>query len=782
MAVEPATPPGAITAGGVERVPAIGRVAVLGAGTMGAQIAAHFANAGVPALLLDLTREIARDGVARARKLKPDPFFTPSAAAHVTTGGFDRDLAEIAGADWIIEAIVEQLDAKRALLSRVEPLRRPGTIVSTNTSGIPIAQLAEGRSDEFRAHWLGTHFFNPPRYLHLLEIIPSSDTLADVVESVSRFADRRLGKGTVVAKDTPNFIGNRIALHGVMLAIRALESGRWTVDEVDAITGPALGRPKSATFRTMDIAGLDVLAQVCRNLYERLPPGERDVFAPAPLLEALVSRGWLGEKAGRGFYTRQRTASGETEILALDPATMIYRSRGRQRLPALEASRSIEKVSDRVRALFNAPDSVGAFLREAVAPTLVYAARVAPEIAHSIDDVDRVLRWGFGWDLGPFELIDAIGREPVVDAWRATGDESPVPPLLERLAPNQRFRETGVLPAGRGLQILRDARERSRVVRSNPGASLVDLGDGVLALELHSKMNVIGGDTLEMLRAGVAEAERNHLALVVGTEGVNFSAGANLMLLLLEAQEGNWDEIDTMVRAFQGATTALRRSRVPVVVATRGLALGGGCEVALHAAQVQAAAESYIGLVEAGVGLIPAGAGTKEMLARAVESLPPHDDLLPAVQRVFETIGFGKVSTSADDAFTYGYLRSGDGVTMNADRLIADAKARALMLAREGYRSPSPREAIRVGGDSLRAALSLGVHLAWRAGRITDHDALIGRKLAWILAGGSIPHETTVTESYLLDLEREAFLALCGERKTLERIQHTLKTGKTLRN
>jgi 3-hydroxyacyl-CoA dehydrogenase len=782
MAVEPAVPPGDSAATGLERLPAIGRVAVLGAGTMGAQIAAHFANAGVPALLLDLTRDVAREGLARARRLKPDPFFSPDAVSLVTIGGFDTDLADIALADWIVEAVLEQLDAKQALLARIEPLRTPGTIVSTNTSGIPIRQLAEGRSDEFRAHWLGTHFFNPPRYLHLLEVIPSADTASAVVHAVTRFSDRRLGKGTVIAKDAPNFIGNRVALHGVMLAIRAVESGRWSVDEVDAITGPALGRPKSATFRTMDIAGLDVLAQVCRNLYQRLPAPERDAFAPVPLVDALVARGWVGEKAGRGFYTRERTVSGESEILVLDPAAMTYRPRQRLRLPALDTVRSVEKAADRVRMLFHGQDRVGTFLRETLAPTLVYAAQVAPDIAYSIDDVDRALRWGFGWDLGPFELIDAIGRGAVIDAWRATGDRSPLPPLLESRVPGQAFRAGPVPVPGPGLQVLRDARERSRVVRSNPGASLVDLDDGVLAVELHSKMNVIGGDTLEMLRAGVAEAERNHLALVIGTEAVNFSAGANLMLLLLEAQEGNWGEIDLMVRSFQAATTGLRASRVPVVVATRGLTIGGGCEVVLHAAHVQAAAESYIGLVEAGVGLVPAGAGTKEMLARAVETLPAGSDLLPAVQRVFETIGFGKVSTSAHDAFTHGYLRGRDGTTMNPDRLIADAKARALVLAREGYRPPPTRTAIRVGGDSLRASLSLGVHLAWRAGRMSDHDAIIGRKLAWILAGGSIPHETIVSESYLLDLEREAFLALCGERKTLERIQYTLKTGKTLRN
>ena len=783
MTVEPAVPSPGRALHEPGPLPLIGRVAILGAGTMGAQIAAHFANAGVPALLSDLTRELAREGLTRARRLKPDPFFTSGAASLVTVSGLDTNLGDVEAADWIIEAIVERLDAKRALLEQIDGIRRTGTIVSTNTSGIPIGQLAEGRSADFRTHWLGTHFFNPPRYLHLLEIIPSTETSQAVVDAVSRFADRRLGKGTVLAKDTPNFIANRVALHGVMRSIRAVESGRWSIEQADAITGPALGRPRSATFRTMDIAGLDVLDQVCRNLRERLDAPERDAFAPPALLDALVTRGWLGEKARRGFYARERNVSGEPEILVVDPVTMSYRPREPVRLPALESARAIESVPDRVRTLFAGHDTVGAFLRETLAPTLVYAARVSPEIAHSIDDVDRVLRWGFGWELGPFELIDAIGPAAVVEAWRPTAQEGEaVPPLLQEHLAKGRFRETRLSPAGPRLEYLRDARDRSRVVRTNAGASLVDIGDGVLAVEFHSKMNVIGGDTLEMLRAGVAEAERNHVALVVGTDAVNFSAGANLMLLLLEAQEGNWDEIDLMVRTFQCATTGLRASRVPVVAATCGLTLGGGCEVALHAAHVQAAAESYIGLVEAGVGLVPAGAGTKEMLARAVDALPPAADLLPEVRGVFETIGFGKMSTSAHEAKAIGYLRESDAVTMNRDRLLADAKARALTLAREGYRAPAPRASIRVGGDGVRAALSLGVHLAWRAGRISDHDAVIGRKLAWILAGGSIPHETRVSEAHLLDLEREAFLALCGERKTLERIQHTLQTGKPLRN
>ncbi len=751
-------------------------ITVLGAGTMGAQIAAHFANAGVPALLLDLTPELARQGLDRARALKPDPFFTPDAATLVTTGGFDADLPRIADADWIIEAVVEQLDVKRALLARVDAVRRPGTIVTSNTSGIPIAALAEGRSDDFRRHWLGTHFFNPPRYLRLLEIIPTADTDPAVVARVSQFADRRLGKGVVVAKDTPNFIANHIGLYGVVQILRALESGEYTIEEIDAMTGPALGRPKSATFRTMDIAGIDVLGHVMRNLAERLDDeAARREFALPALVAQLIERGWIGEKSGQGFYKRQKTAGG-SEILTLDPATLTYRAMQPARLPALDAARAIEDTGARIRTLFLGRDKVGAFLRHTLGRTLLYTARVAPSIAHSIDDVDRVMRWGFGWELGPFEICDAIGVDQVLEAV----GESERPALLSGRA---RFREGNLPPAAPDLQILASAKDRERVVRRNAGASLVDLGDGVLAVEFHSKMNAIGGDTMQMLQAGVAEAFANFSALVVGNDAPNFSAGANLMLLLLEAQEGNWDEIDLMVRTFQGTTQALRTAGVPVVVCPAGLTLGGGCEVALHGDRVQAAAESYIGLVEVGVGLIPAGGGCKEMLARGVDHLPRTDaDLLPFVQRVFETIGFAKVSSSGADAMRLGLLRDVDAITMNRERLMSDAKAIALERVREGYRPAAPRTAIPVGGEGVLAALKLGVHLAWRAGRLSDHDRLIGHTLATILAGGALPHRTTVTEQYLLDLEREAFLKLCGESKTLARIQYTLKTGKTLRN
>jgi 3-hydroxyacyl-CoA dehydrogenase len=713
--------------------------AVLGAGTMGAQIAAHLANAGVPALLLDVTPEVAREGLARARKLKPDPFFTPDTHELVTTGGFDQDLARVAACDWIIEAIVERLDIKQSLFERIEPHRRADAVVSSNTSGIPIAALAAGRTQGFRRHFLGTHFFNPPRYLRLVEIIPTPETDPAVIDTISVFADRRLGKTVVIAKDTPNFIANHLGLHGVMQIFRALETGEYTIEEIDAMTGPAIGRPKSATFRTMDIAGIDVLAHVARNLSERLEsPEDRAMFTVPPLVDAMIERGWIGAKAGQGFY--KKDASGE--ILTLDPKSMEYRPKQPARLPAIDAARSIEDVAERVRTLLKGKDKVGQFLRATLAPTLEYAGRVAPSIAHAPGDVDKAMRWGFGWELGPFEL---------------TGAATPPATLI------------GAAKASGG------------VVRRNAGASLVDLGDGVLCVEFHSKMNAIGGDTIQMLHAGVKEAAANFSALVVGNDGANFSAGANLMLLLLEAQEGNWDDVDMMIRGFQGATMALQHADVPVVVAPAGLVLGGGCEIALHADRVHAAAETYMGLVEVGVGLIPAGGGTKEMLARAMDAAPAAADPLPFVQRVFETIGFAKVSASGPDAQRIGYLRESDGFSMSRDRLIADAKATALARVPE-YVRPQPRAAIRVGGAGVLAALKLGVHLAWRAGRITDHDALIGRKLAWILAGGDAPSATTLTEQQLLDLEREAFLSLCGERRTQERIAHTLKTGKPLRN
>jgi 3-hydroxyacyl-CoA dehydrogenase len=751
-------------------------VAVLGAGTMGAQIAAHFANAGVPVLLLDVSPQVAREGLERARKIKPDPFFLPTTHTLIRTGGFDNDLAAIASCDWIIEAVVERLDVKQSLFERIEQHRAPHAIVSSNTSGIPIGAVVDGRTPSFKAHTLGTHFFNPPRYLRLLEIIPTPETDASVLERAAAFADHRLGKGVVIARDTPNFIANHIGVHGVMEIFRIWAEGRHTIEEIDAMTGPAIGRPKSATFRTMDVVGLDVLAHVTRNLAERLPSdADRAAFVLPPVIEDMIRRGWIGAKSGQGFY--KKDASGE--ILTLDPATMTYRAKQPARLPSLEAARAIEDPAARIAKLFSGTDTVGQFLRQTLGGTLIYTARVAPDIAHSVGDVDRAMRWGFGWDLGPFETWDAIGIPSVLTSVGVTDP----PPLVRDALAAGGFHSLGesVARADTGVQILRTAKERTPVVRKNAGASLVDLGDGVLAVEFHSKMNAIGGDTIQMLQAGVKEATANFRALVVGNDAANFSAGANLMLLLLEAQEANWEEIDLMVRAFQGATMGLKYADVPVVVAPAGMVLGGGCEIVLHGDRAQAAAETYMGLVEVGVGLIPAGGGTKEMLARAMDGVTPGTDLLPLTQRVFETIGFAKVSTSGPDAVRHGYLRAVDNVSMNRERLIGDAKAHALARVPE-YVRPQPRSAIPVGGDSVEAALKLGVHLAWRAGRISDHDALIGRALARILSGGKHNGASTVTEQELLDLEREAFLSLCGQRKTQERIAYTLKTGKTLRN
>ena len=758
-------------------------VGVLGAGVMGAQIAAHAANAGLPVLLLDLDEATARDGLTRARTLKPDPFFTPETARLITTGGFDTDLDRLAGCDWIVEAVVERIDIKQALLAKVEPLRADSAIVSSNTSGIPIASIADGRGEAFRRHWLGTHFFNPPRYLSLLEVIPTGDTDPAVVETIARFGDHVLGKGVVVARDTPNFIGNRIGLYGVMRVFEQI--GNYTIEEMDAITGPAIGRPKSATFRTMDVAGLDILAHVAANLAEQLTDeAERATFALPPVVAGMVERGWIGAKAGRGFYMKRPKAAGGA-IVTLDPATMEYRERLAPRLPSIEAAASIESVGERVRTLFLGSDRVGEFLRATLAPMLVYAARVAPDIAHSIDDVDRAMRWGFGWELGPFELWDAIGVDAVLEAADASAD--PPPLVAERragAAPAEavRFREGALPPAAADLQILRSAKAARSPVRRNAGASLIDLGDGVLAVEFHSKLNTIGGDTLAMLRAGVAEAERNFEALVIGNDAPAFSAGANLMLALLEAHEENWDELDLMIRTFQSTVVSLRDAAVPVVAAPAGLTLGGGCEVTLHSDRVQAAAETYMGQVEVGAGLIPAAGGTKELLVRFTRRVPPGGDPLPLVQRAFELIGFGTVSASAPHAQQLGLMRETDGVTMNRARLMADAKRVALGLARAGYRPPPPLTDIPVGGAGVRAALDLGVHIAWRAGHISDHDATIGRLLARILAGGDLPHPTTVPEQYLLDLEREAFLSLLGEPKTRERMAHILKTGKPLRN
>jgi 3-hydroxyacyl-CoA dehydrogenase len=757
--------------------PSIRSAAVLGAGTMGSQLAAHLANAGLPVLLFDRSIDLVRTGIDRLRTLRPDPWFAPGLNRLITPGTFDT-LESLGQVDWILEAIVEQKDAKRELLGQVERVAAAEAVISTNTSGLSVTGLAEGRPGTFHRRWLGTHFFNPPRYMRLVEIVPTPGTDPAVEGSLSAFLDHRLGKGVVRAKDTPGFIANRLGIFGLVRILNELATGAFTVEEIDALTGPLIGRPKSATLRTVDLAGLDILAAVADDLAARLPD-EASAFRLPLFVRQMIERGWLGAKSGQGFYAREG-GDPQGAILSLDPAALAYRPRREARLPGLDAAERTPVTGERLRSLFLSPDRAGQFLRRTVGATLVYAATVAPDIADSIDDVDRAMRLGFGWELGPFETWDAIGLRAVLDACEIAD----APPIVREAidAGRDRVGDGRLPPAEPGLLLLQTAKRRTAPLRENAAATILDLGDGVLGVDLHSKMNVIGGDTIEIVVEAVAMAESGFAGLVIGSEAEHFSAGANLLLLLLEAQEEHWDEIDLMVRSFQRMTMAIKTSGAPVVVAPAGMALGGGCEICLHAARVQAAAETYLGLVEVGVGLIPAGGGTKEMLWRATAGARDPADARRAVQAAFETIGYGRVSASAADARRLGYLRDADGVTMNRERVIARAKGDVLALVDAGYRPVRRQPAVPVGGASAYAALSVGVHLAHQSGHITDHDALIGRKLAWVLSGGDLPHASSVSEDYLLDLEREAFLSLCGEEKTLERIGYTLRTGKTLRN
>ncbi len=789
---------------------------------MGAQIAAHLANAGLPVLLLDippreltaaeqakgLTLEtkavrnrIAQAGLDAARKAKPAAFMTADRAALVSVGNFDDDMARLQDCDLIIEAVVENLEIKRKLYARVDAARRPGSVVASNTSGIPIREIADGRSEDFRAHFLGMHFFNPPRYLHLVELIGTEWTKPEVACSVAGFLDQRLGKGVVVAKDRPNFIANRIGTYGALVTIKTMLDAGYSIEEVDRITGPALGRPKSATFRTFDIVGLDVLLHVTKNLYDAVPEDEeRDAFVAPEFLQAMIGRGLLGSKTGGGFYRKQKGEGAKPEIWTLDHATLEYRPAQKVKLPALDMAKNVEEVGERIKGLVWGKERVGAFLWQTVSKTLRYAANRIPEIANNVVDVDRAMRWGFGWELGVFETWDAIGVEQSVARMRAEGAAVPanVERMLQAGATSFYKNEQGTRsffdfdtlaykpvnePAG--TIILKSVKERTAVVKKNSGASLIDLGDGVACLEFHSKMNAIGGDTIQMLKTALVEVEKNFIGLVVGNQGANFCVGANLMLMLMSAQDEEWDELDLMVRAFQQATMSLRYSSKPVVVAPFNLTIGGGCEFVVHGDRVRAAAESYIGLVEVGVGIIPAGGGAKEMTVRALDAIPKgmdDADPFPFIKRMFETIALAKVSTSAMEARGLQFLTDDDAISMNADRLIADAKQDVLALARAGYVAPQPRTDILALGNPALATLKLGIHQMKRGGFISDHDALIGEKLARILTGGDLDHPTRVSEQHLLDLEREAFLSLAGQRKTQERMAHTLKTGKPLRN
>jgi 3-hydroxyacyl-CoA dehydrogenase len=803
----------------------IEKATVLGAGTMGSRIAAHLANAGLPCILLDIVpldwkpgapaaerNKIVRAGLEGAKKSKPAAFFTPVLAERMSIGNFEDDLALCAEADWIIEVVAENLEIKRNLLSRVAQFRKPGAIVTTNTSGLPVHLIAEGMSEEFQQHWAGTHFFNPPRYMKLVEVIPGPKTSREVIETLSDFCDRRLGKGVVLAKDTPNFIANRIGTFSMLNAIRLMTSLGMTIEEVDACTGPAVGWPKSATFRTADLVGLDVLVHVIKNIYETAPNDEsHEMYKVPALVEEMVRRGWLGDKTGQGFYKKVK-GEGEKEILTLDVNTMEYRPRQKAKFASLEMAKAIEDTRERLGALVGPVlegqkgDKAQQFIWGGLSEMCSYAARRVPEISDSAVDVDHALQWGFAWEMGPFEMMDAIGVKAFAAQIEKEGRA--LPPVVEKVLASGRKRfyesENGKttvfdvtsgaakpLEPPPGVVILKSLKEAGREIERNSGASLIDLGDGVVCCEFHAKMNAIGADLMSMLQKGLKRMDTDFDAMVIANQAANFSVGANVMLMLVAAQEQEWDELHMAVKQFQNVNLGLKYAPKPVVAAPQGMALGGGCEIGLHAAKIQAAAEAYIGLVETGVGLIPGGGGTKEMLIRANEHAGGGEDLdlFHAMKPVFETIAMAKVGTSAEESRALGFLRREDGVSMNRDRLVGDAKEAALALVRGGYKplAASWQEGaqttqIKVLGEQFLAGAKLVIHMMQRGGYITDYDAHVGRKLANILAGGPLTSPQLVSEQYVLDLEREAFVSLCGEKKTQERMAYTLKTGKPLRN
>ncbi len=809
------------TAEGTKPTMNIRKAAVLGAGTMGAAIAAHLTNAGIPTLLLDIApRELTPAEEAKgltldspavknrivaslfeaAKKLKPAPFMLAKNAGLISIGNFTDDMAKLKDCDLVIEAVVENLEIKHKLFAEVEKNRKPGSVIASNTSGIPIDSIAEPFSDDFKENFLGVHFFNPPRYMKLVEVIPGSKTAGEVACQLTGFLDRRLGKGVVPAKDRPNFIANRIGVFGMMATIHEMIAMGFTPTEVDQMTGKAIGHASSATFRTSDLVGLDVTAHVTNNLYPAVPDDEdRDVFQIPGLIQTLLDKKILGDKTKGGFFKKSTDVEGKRAILELDLSTFEYKPQSKTKFPSLDAAKAIEDIPTRVKKLVWGDDRVGEFLWKTSSRVSRYAANRIPEIADTIVEIDNAIKWGFGWEIGVFEAWDAIGVRESVERMKAEGQAVPasVEKMLAAGAETFYKNEGGdrsyydlvageykPMPDRPGVMVLKSVKERTGVIKSNPGASLIDIGDGVACLEFHSKMNSIGGDTVQMMNYALDEVEKNFKGLVVGNQGGNFSAGANIMMILLASQEEEWDDINMAVHALQQAIMRLRYSPKPVVTAPYGMTLGGGCEIAIHGNRVQAAAETYIGLVEVGVGVIPAGGGTKEMTMRAMDAAAatPDADPLTFLKKTFEMLGMGKVATSAQEARSWGFLRDVDAISMNGDRLIADAKQEVLNLDASGFVAPTQRTDIFVMGESATAAMKLALHMMKQGGFISDHDALIGAKLAHVMSGGSMNHSANVSEQYLLDLEREAFVSLCGERKTQERIAAMLKSGKPLRN
>ncbi|WP_099361699.1 3-hydroxyacyl-CoA dehydrogenase/enoyl-CoA hydratase family protein [Fredinandcohnia onubensis] len=793
-------------------IQSIKRAAVLGSGVMGSGIAAHLANIGIPTLLLDIVprellevekkkgftledkqvrNRLSDSAVQKLLKQKPAPLTSKENIALITTGNFEDDMAKLSEVDWIIEVVVENLEIKKKVFSQIDNVRKPGSIVSSNTSGISVEAMAEGRSEDFQKHFLGTHFFNPPRYLKLLEVIPTKNTSPEVLSFMKSFGEDVLGKGVVEAKDTPNFIANRIGTYGLLVTVREMLKGGYSIGEVDSVTGPMIGRPKSATFRTLDVVGLDTFIHVANNVYEQVDGAEKEVFDVPDFMKAMLEKGWLGSKSGQGFFLKKGK-----EILELNPETLHYQERKKLQTPVTASIKQVKGTANKLKTLLYAEDRAGKLLWNITSPALIYSATLLGEIADDIVAIDEAMKWGFGWQLGPFETWDAIGLEKSVKKMEAEGAEVPAW-IKEMLAnghtsfykkengsisyyQNGEYKAVKVNPKNINIKTLK---ETNGVIKKNSGASLIDLGDDVALLEFTSPNNAIGFDIIQMINYSIDEIAKNYKGLVIGNQAKNFCVGANLAMILMEAQDDNFYDIELVVRQFQQAMMNIKYSEKPAVVAPFGMTLGGGAEICLPAAKVQASSETYMGLVEVGVGVIPGGGGNKELYINHLQGMPAGVELnlQNVANKVFETIAMAKVSTSADEARTNNFLTKEDGISFNGDHLIHDAKQSVLALSAQGYKAPV-RKKVPVVGESGYATLLLGAQAMKYSGYISDHDLKIAKKLAWVLAGGNVPYGTEVDEQYLLDLEREAFLSLVGEPKTQARMQHMLVKGKPLRN